>query len=104
MSYSFVARGATVAAVVADATAKLDEVIVAQPLHAAERDATVAAFDAFANLVGDARYTKVVQLSVSGSIMVDNGAPTVVSMSVLASFVEAMPGENDGPPKDHPIR
>lgn len=92
MSYSFIERAPTAAAVIAQATAKLDSVVEAQPLYATDRQETVDAIEAFAKIVGDAPEGEVVQLSVSGSVMTRDDKPYSISVSINATHTIAAPG------------
>lgn len=66
MSYSFNVRAATLAAAVTAVSAKFDEVVSAQPVHANDRDAAVAAATALTGLCVEPGENEEVSVSVSG--------------------------------------
>ena len=68
MSYSFSARGATKADVIAKVSAELDKVVVSQPIHAADRAQAQAAVEAFVAVIPENADGKDFYVSVSGSV------------------------------------
>ena len=82
MSYSFFVRAATAAAVMAAASEKMAEIVVAQPVHAYDKDQALAHAAA---LVGQMQPSESQDISVSmnGSIWKDGDA--VKSLSIAAS-------------------
>lgn len=92
MSYSFIERAPTVAAVMDQVAAKLDEIVASQPSHATDRAVTFDAINAVADVVGDAPEGEVVQLSVSGSVMTRDDKPYSISVSINATHTIAAPG------------
>lgn len=68
MSYSFYARGATKAAVIAALAVKFDDVVASQPVHAADRPQAEAAAAAFLGVLPDDAGEKDFYVSVSGSV------------------------------------
>lgn len=98
MSFSFSVRGATIAAVVAAATAKMDEVVAQQPAHTADRDAVVSAADDYAEMMGEPDEGEEIMLTIHGSLsgVWDGGAltrMTASSLGVQAAFAPALPAE-----------
>ena len=90
MSFSFSVRGATVAAVVAAATAKMDEAVAAQPSHAADRDAVVAAAKAYAGMLGKPeKGTQEIMLNIHGSLSGAWDGSTITRTTGAAIGVQA---------------
>jgi flavorubredoxin len=67
VSYSFSAKGTTKADAIAAVIAKMDEVVVQQPIHAADREPAIETAKAFINLIPDDN-EKDFSVSVSGSL------------------------------------
>lgn len=86
MSFSFGVKAATKADAVAQATAKMDEVVVAQPKHADDAVLVKTTVEAYTNLLGDDE-TMDIQLSVSGSLGWSETQTTNANISVSASLV-----------------
>lgn len=68
MSYGFNFRAATKADAVAALAPKFDEVVAAQPVHAADRDIAIGAATAFINTLAEPGDGEEVSVSVSGSL------------------------------------
>lgn len=68
MSYSFSKRASTKAILMGLVIAELDNVVAAQPVHAADRAQAQAATEAFLDIVPDADETQDYYVSVSGSV------------------------------------
>jgi alkanesulfonate monooxygenase SsuD/methylene tetrahydromethanopterin reductase-like flavin-dependent oxidoreductase (luciferase family) len=91
MSYGFNVRAATVAAAVAAIGPEFDKVVSSHPVHAADREAAVAAATAIAALVSDAPEGQEVSISVSGwlqwsQVPAEGEAPSIFTgASVTAS-------------------
>lgn len=94
MSYSFSARGATREAVLKSVAEKLDEVLVAQPMHKADRDQAYNAVEWYLHIVPESA-DKDYSVSVNGSIgwtgeddaKVITGAGVGVSVSLVDKAV-----------------
>lgn len=88
MSYSFNVRAASKAAVVAAASAELDKVVAAQPVHAAERAQAQAAVEAFVGLVAEPEGTdQELSVSVNGSVGSIDGELRGCGFGVYVGFV-----------------
>lgn len=96
MSYSFMVKAATVAALMSAAAVKFDEVVAAQPVHEADRKQAQDAVEAFVTALGDAPEGKQLQVNVSGSTYSVDGALAGVGFSVNGSFVAADPVTDEG--------
>lgn len=84
MSYSFSVRGATKAIALQNVVAQLDEVVAAQPIHAADRSQAQAAAIAFLALVPDDAGDQDFFVSVHGSVGWQ-GDNVIISASVGVS-------------------
>lgn len=83
MSYSFAVRGASAAALVALASAELDEVEAAQPIHTRDREAADSAIAKLVSLVAEPGENHELNMSVAGSCYGEPDAPLKgVSLSV----------------------
>jgi hypothetical protein len=93
MSYSFTARGATKDAAKAAAAAEFDQVVVSQPTHQADKDAALAATNAYVDLLTDLEDGKEIVVSVNGYLSwtdFDGKAFVTSSLSVTASITEKL--------------
>ena len=79
MSYSFSARGATKAEVTKKISAELDKIVVAQPVHSADRAQAQAVAEAFLALIPANADGKDFYVSVSGSVGCYGTDPSVVT-------------------------
>ena len=68
MSYSFNVRAATKALALSAVIAKIDEVVVQQPIHAHDQEAAKAAAETFIGLVRDPGEGEEISVSVNGSV------------------------------------
>lgn len=68
MSYSFSVTAASKAEAVTAAEAKFAEVVNSQPVHAADKEPTLAAISAFVGILVDPSEGEAVYLSVNGSV------------------------------------
>ena len=68
MSYSFSVRGATIAQVMEKVTAELDKVVVAQPIHSADRAQAQSSVEAFLSVLPTNIDNREFYVSVSGSV------------------------------------
>lgn len=92
MSYGFVERAPTMGAVLSAASTAMATVVAAQPIHAKDSDVAMSAAESLVELIGDAPEGKVINLSVSGSIMTMEGQPYGATLSVNAYHEAAAPG------------
>lgn len=93
MSYSFSFRSVTKDAAKAEVTSRMDAVVVQMPIHAKDRDPTVAAAHAFIDALGD-EAGKVVAVSLSGSCW-GNTVDGVVSLQGAGTSVSVSLGVAD---------
>lgn len=86
MSYSIGARASTIGAVEIMITAKLDEVIKQQPIHAKDREQALAAVNSFLGIMTPDD-SKDVQVSLNGSVtwFGDMSAENIVGAGVSVS-------------------
>lgn len=88
MSYSFSARAATKAEVLAKVDEELDKVVAGQPIHVADRAQARAAAEAFLGVVPDPTSDQDAYVSISGSVSSNaDQLVTAASVSVSASVV-----------------
>lgn len=66
MSYSFGLRAASVAALMAAATAKMGEVVATQPAHAADKEVALTTLQLHAEAVGEPPEGKELSVSMNG--------------------------------------
>lgn len=85
MSYSFSAKAATKALVLVAIAAKLDEVVVAQPVHAVDRDQALASAKEMLSVVEDDP-AREISVSVHGSVWKSEAGVQSVSLGVSVSF------------------
>lgn len=94
MSYSFSARGATKEAVLKAVSDQLDQVVAGQPAHARDRDAALAAVEAFVGLV-PLPDGKSYVVSANGSVGWNADAPDVLTGAGVGVSVHLAPTEAD---------
>jgi hypothetical protein len=87
MSYSFQVRAALKAEALAKVAEELAKVVEGQPVHAADAPAAQVAAEAFVGLIVDDE-TKDVQVSVSGSLWLNETGLQEASVQVSAQNVE----------------
>lgn len=68
MSFSLSVRAPTIAAALAAAAVKLDEVVVQQPTHSVDREAIGLVAAAYCDMIGKDDETTDVQINLSGSL------------------------------------
>lgn len=68
MSYSFAVSGVTKSEALAGVVAKFDEVVAAQPTHASDKPAAVAAAKAFIDLLKEPEEGEHITVSMHGSL------------------------------------
>jgi hypothetical protein len=86
MSYSFVVRAATKAAIRAAVSAKMADIVAAQPVHAADHEQAISAVALLLDVMTDDQLLDF-SASVSGSISKSDAGVQSVSLSVNISHI-----------------
>lgn len=107
MSYSFSVRAATKLALLACIAAKFDEVLIAQPAHAADRAVAEASAAALVNVLPEPTPGKEFYVTISGWISYRQQPDLTASLSgvnfsINASFADVRPAEVTPAPSSGP--
>lgn len=87
MSYSFTARGADKAEAIANVKIELDRVVKAQPVHAADYDAALAAAKSCVAALSENANGRQVQVSLNGSISTTNEGAQQIVLNLTAQLL-----------------
>lgn len=82
MSYSFTVVSASKDDVKAQAAAKFDEIVASQTVHAKDKDAALAACNAFVDLIDDVPEDKEVVLYAYGSLSWNFDSPAITGAQI----------------------
>jgi hypothetical protein len=80
MSYSFTVSGTSKADAVAKVAAEFEHVVAAQPVHAADKDAAVAAATAFVVLLQEPAENEFIAVNVYGSLSWQDCSDTALTV------------------------